>query len=66
MPEWIQDGLRHTFATNYNSLIKNFHETAYYMGNSVNMVKQHYARTVATEPLTAFWGLTPAEVLKVS
>lgn len=63
MPEWIQDGLRHTFASNYNSLIKNFNETAYYMGNSVSMVKQHYARTVAAEPLKAFWALTPEHVL---
>lgn len=65
METWIQDGLRHTFATNYNSLIKNFYETAHYMGNSVAMVKQHYAKTVPQAQLKEYWALVPINVFKV-
>ena len=66
MGEWIQDGLRHTFATNYQSLHKDFYKTAGYMGNSPQMIKQHYAKTIGNKELTTFWGLTPIEVFKAS
>jgi integrase len=61
--KWIQDGLRHGFATYYVHLVKDVPATSFYMGNSVGIVNRHYARTVPEDELKAFWGLTPAKVL---
>ncbi|MBI1177183.1 tyrosine-type recombinase/integrase [bacterium] len=61
--DWIQDGLRHGFATYFRNLKKNLNLTADYMGNSAAVVKRHYARTISTENIEAFWGLNPERVL---
>jgi len=61
--KWIADGLRHTFATYYTSLIKDYPAVAWYMGNSVAMIKKHYAQTIPSGPLNEFWTLTPDKVL---
>jgi hypothetical protein len=61
--DWIQDGLRHGFGTYYKELTKNIEKVADYMGNSPDIVKRHYARTVPKEDYDAFWGLTPTAVL---
>lgn len=61
--KWIADGLRHGFATFFRALKKSDNETAWYMGNSVQIVKKNYARSVPQSELDAFWGLTPAVVL---
>ncbi|HEX5219947.1 MAG TPA: hypothetical protein VFZ59_10300 [Verrucomicrobiae bacterium] len=60
---WIADGLRHTFATNFASLEKNYSTVAWYMGNSVAMIKKHYAQTIPSEPLNEFWNMIPDKVL---
>ena len=62
--QWIADGLRHGFATFYASLKKDYPAVAWYMGNSVAMIKKHYAKTVPGGELEKFWGLTPEVVLK--
>ena len=61
--KWIPDGLRHGFATFYASLKKDFPAVAWYMGNSVAMIKKHYATTIPGDQLNQFWGLTPPVVL---
>lgn len=61
--KWIADGLRHGFATFYTSLKQEFPTVAWYMGNSVAMIKKHYAQTIPSEQLNQFWALTPAVVL---
>jgi integrase len=60
--KWVQDGLRHGFGTYFKALTKSIAEVADYMGNSPDIVKRHYARTVPKEDCDAFWGLTPAVV----
>jgi integrase len=61
--DWIQDGLRHGFGTYYKSKIKSIGLVADYMGNSADMVKRHYARTIPADECSQFWGLTPAVVM---
>ena len=61
--EWIADGLRHTFATFFTALKTDFPHVSWYMGNSVAMIKKHYAQSIPNEPLTQFWGMTPETVL---
>jgi len=60
---WIANGLRHTFATFYNSLKKDYSAVAWYMGNSTAMIKKHYAQTISSEQLNLFWNLTPEKVM---
>ena len=55
---WIQDGLRHGFATYFKALTKSIARVADYMGNSPDIVKRHYARTIPNEECEAFWNLT--------
>jgi integrase len=61
--EWIQDGLRHGFATYFKAKTKSVAEVAEYMGNSPGIVKRHYARTIPKEEWEAFWKLTPEKVM---
>lgn len=61
--DWIQDGLRHGFATYFKNLKKSIDLTSDYLGNSPDIVKRHYARTIPEEDIQAFWALTPATVL---
>ena len=62
--EWIQDGLRHGFATCYNALTKNPYKVCYVTGDVIKTVKRHYMRAVKKTVCDAFWGLTPSVVLK--
>jgi len=63
---WISDGFRHGFATYHKSKYQNIHLTADLMGNSVMMIKRHYAQTIPSGELTAYWALTPSVVLPPS
>lgn len=56
---WYADGLRHGFATFYNSKIQNDPAVAWYMGNSVSTIKKHYAKRLPQPELDAFFGMTP-------
>jgi hypothetical protein len=60
---WIQDGLRHGFGTYYKSLKKSIYQVADEMGNSPDVVKRHYARTIPKDECDAFWNLSPAKVM---
>ncbi len=61
--KWVQDGLRHGFGTYFKALTKSIAEVADYMGNSPDIVKRHYARTIPKDEWEAFWKLTPKVVL---
>lgn len=61
--EWVQDALRHGFGTYFKALTKNIELVADTMGNSVAIVKRHYARTIPNEDCEAFWNLKPAVVM---
>ena len=59
----VFDGLRHGFATFFRALKKSDQETSWYMGNSVQMVKKHYAKSIPQSELDSFWQMMPAVVL---
>jgi integrase len=61
--EWVQDGLRHGFGTYFKALTKSIAEVADYMGNSPDIVKRHYARTIPKDECDAFWNLKPQIVM---
>ena len=63
---WIQDGLRHGFGTYYKTLTQSISKVADEMGNSPDVVKRHYARTIPKDECEAFWNLTPSKVLEIS
>jgi len=62
--KWVQDGLRHGFGTYFKAKVQNLPAVAEYMGNSVGIVKKHYARTIPVDEWKAFWDLTPKTVLE--
>ena len=55
-----QNGLRHTFGGFHYCLKKDAAATAYEMGNSPKMVKDHYADAVDDDDCRRFWNLIPA------
>lgn len=61
--DWVQDGLRHGFATYFKSICKSVDEAAIYMGNSPAIVERHYARSIPNDQSDAFWKLTPHAVM---
>jgi integrase len=60
--EWIQDGLRHGFATYYNALVQDPYKVANVLGDNIQTVRRHYMRSVAKDDMERFWGLTPNKV----
>jgi|GEM_PF-1154780 len=55
-----QNGLRHTFGSFYYAKCKDASETSFQMGNSLRMVRDHYADAVDDEDAEVFWNLAPA------
>jgi integrase len=58
--EWIEDGLRHSYASYWLGKYQDRAHLAEYMGTSLKMIKQHYKSIVARSKVDAFWGLLPA------
>jgi integrase len=58
---WIPDGIRHTFASMHVAKYRNEEELATMMGNSVDVIRDHYKKTL--DPLLAeeFWKIKPLE-----
>lgn len=56
---WIQDGLRHSFATYFISKEKNYSLLETFMGNSKYVLMKHYVRTVTEEEWKKFWAIMP-------
>jgi len=57
--EWPQNALRHSFASYYFAQTKNENETAARMGNSPQMVFQHYRELVRPADAEAFFAILP-------
>jgi integrase len=57
--EWPQNALRHSFASYYFAKHKNENETAALMGNSPQMVFQHYRELVRPADANAFFAIMP-------
>jgi len=56
---WVEDVLRHTYASYWLGKYKDRPHLAENMGNSLKMIKQHYKRIVATSATEAFWKIEP-------
>jgi len=57
--EWDQNALRHSFASYYFAKFKNENETAALMGNSPQMVFQHYRELVRPEIAENYFAIMP-------
>jgi integrase len=59
--EWIQDGLRHTFATYYKALGHSLEKIRDHLGHTTSRItKTHYQRSIAKDEATKFWSILPA------
>ena len=63
-PAFIPDGLRHTFASFWRAKYKNDHYLAAEMGNSVDMIRNHYNKAVRANEVDAFWSTMPRALMK--
>ena len=52
--EWIQDGLRHGFATYYKALTKDPYKVCHVTGDIIKTVKRHYIRAVKKKVCDTF------------
>jgi hypothetical protein len=57
--EWPQNALRHSFASYHFAKYKNENDTASRMGNSPQMIFQHYREMVRPAAADAFFALMP-------
>jgi integrase/recombinase XerD len=60
--DWIQDGLRHTFATFSYAQHHSLTELAHVMGNSPSVINRFYRGTIPDSLVKGFWGITPASL----
>ncbi len=56
---WVQDGMRHTFATFWLRIEKNRAHLAEIMGTSPFVIGKHYVRPVDANDAAEFWKLIP-------
>ncbi len=57
--EWPHNALRHSYASYRLAVCKNAAEVAHEMGNSPQMVYQHYRELVTPVSATAWWAIRP-------
>lgn len=60
---WPHNALRHSFASYALAMWQNAAALALEMGNSANVLLEHYRELVLPKDAQAFWSLTPAKVL---
>jgi integrase len=56
---WVQDILRHSFASYWLPIHKNRNALAEEMGNSVEVIKDHYRKPIHKTVAAKYWALTP-------
>jgi integrase len=56
---WVQDILRHSFASYWLPIHKNRNALAEEMGNSVEVIKDHYRKPIHKAVATKYWALVP-------
>lgn len=57
--EWIQDGMRHTFATFHYAKFKSLEELRHIMGNSPSIIERFYKGTIPAAEVEKFWQIRP-------
>ena len=60
--EWPQDVLRHCYASYWLAIHKNRAELAELMGNTPDVIRQHYRRAIPEAEAKKFWALSPEPV----
>ncbi len=60
--DWIQDGLRHTFATFHYAKHKSLEELRHIMGNSPSVIERFYKGAISAKQVNRFWMLVPLTV----
>ena len=60
--DWIQDGLRHTFATFHYARHKSLDDLRHMMGNSPNVIERFYKGAIGAKQVETFWMMTPTIV----
>lgn len=56
---WVQDILRHSFASYWLPIHKNRNALAEEMGNSVEVIKDHYRKPIHKATAARYWALAP-------
>jgi integrase len=57
--EWPSNGLRHSFGSYHYAMFRSAEDTAFLMGNSVDIVHRHYKALVSKANAERFWALRP-------
>jgi integrase len=60
-PTWVEDILRHSYASYWLPKYKNRGQLAEQMGNSIKTIKDHYKKVVKASDVDAFWSIIPRE-----
>lgn len=60
-----QDILRHSFGTHRMATLRNAHQVAEEMGNSVQIVRRHYDAVLEPSKATAWWQIAPEKPTNV-
>jgi integrase len=63
--DWIQDGMRHSFASYWQAKFRNFDGLEDRMGTDKDTLKKWYHNVVDPEATEAFWSITPESVKKL-
>jgi site-specific recombinase XerD len=58
--DWIQDGLRHTFATFHYSKHHDLEELRHIMGNSPGVIERFYKGVISASEIEKFWNILPS------
>lgn len=58
-PEWVDDVMRHSYASYWLAKHKNREHLAEQMGTSLKMIKARYKKTVSLGLAKKFWGIMP-------
>jgi integrase len=62
--QWIDDGLRHSFATYHYAKNKSLEELGHVMGNSPEIITRFYKGAVPEKQVSDFWGILPQSYLE--
>lgn len=58
-PTWVEDILRHSYASYWLPKYKHRGQLAEQMGNSIKTIKDYYKKVVKTSAVDAFWNILP-------
>ncbi|SVE55448.1 uncharacterized protein METZ01_LOCUS508302 [marine metagenome] len=57
---WLQDGMRHTYASNHLAHYENPNKTAHELGHrDTNMLYRHYRELVSNAAASEYWNILP-------